>query len=508
MSFRAFCWVLVALTPVLLVLAAAVPPFDDELYYWCWSRELQLSYYDHPPMVAYMIRAATELFGNSVLAIRLPGVVSGLVVIGVIGWLSRPRMLLPLVLISPVLTYAAILVTPDTPMLMFWALYLAWLVAVHERLARAEEPNPQLPSLPGKGEESSSGSVPFWWWPLGGAILGCGVLGKYTMGLAAICGGVSFLFVGNWRRWVPGYVLHAIVAMLAATPILIHNLRHDFIPIRYQWGHSMSSPQPGILPFAEFVGTNWLLFGGVPFVVFVWGIRHWRELVADPRLRVCACLFVLPFAFFLFKATRGRLEGNWAFPCFIACWPLAEEWYRRVKESVWWRYTMRAGFALPVGMTLVLTYHLIAPFPLMPASQDRAYRQWGRMEAAKALAADLHASGYTGPVFAPTYQWTALLRWHGVDARQIDGVSRPSQFTNPPETPVGYPHVVLCSEGFLPPAFANGFGPPKIVTSYPIVVRGEWCQELWWIEYSSQTSGTKKNATEGRLDRATGAPPP
>jgi 4-amino-4-deoxy-L-arabinose transferase-like glycosyltransferase len=64
--------------PVLLGLAALVPPFDDELYYWCWSRDLQLSYYDHPPMVAYLIRLSTELFGDTILAIRLPGVLSGM----------------------------------------------------------------------------------------------------------------------------------------------------------------------------------------------------------------------------------------------------------------------------------------------------------------------------------------------------------------------------------------------------------------------------------------------
>src|SRR5262245_57534101 len=99
--------------PLLLALAAFVRPFAAALYYWCWSRDLQLSYYDHPPMVAYLIRLSTELFGNTVFAIRLPGVVSGMVVIAVIGWLSRPRTLFPLVALSPVLTFAAILVTPD-----------------------------------------------------------------------------------------------------------------------------------------------------------------------------------------------------------------------------------------------------------------------------------------------------------------------------------------------------------------------------------------------------------
>src|SRR5512139_3734300 len=43
----------------------------QEAYYWTWSRRLDLSYFDHPPLVAWTIRAATELFGSSERAIRL-----------------------------------------------------------------------------------------------------------------------------------------------------------------------------------------------------------------------------------------------------------------------------------------------------------------------------------------------------------------------------------------------------------------------------------------------------
>lgn len=488
-SSRGFSLLLLALLPVLLVLAAAVPLFDDELYYWCWSRDLQLSYYDHPPMVAYLIRLSTEVFGDHVLALRLPGIISGLVVIAVVGFLSRPRDLLPLIAFSPVMTFAAVLVTPDTPLLMFWALYLAWLVAVHQRL------------VTGPSVASSGHGVGWWFWLLGGLILGCGVLGKYTMGLAAIAGGVSFLFVGDWRRWLGGYMLHGLVAVFVASPILIHNLRHDFIPIRYQWEHSMSSPEPGLVPFAEFVGVQLLLFGSVPFVVFVWTIRHWRELIAEPRLRVAACLFVLPFAFFLLKATRGRLEGNWAFPCYLACWPLAEAWYAGVKSSAGWRWATRAGFALPLGVSAFLAVHMIEPVPLIPSSLDRATRQWAKLAAVREVAADLRAAGHDGPVYTDTYQWTALLRWYGVDGRQIDGLSRPSQFTVEPQTPVGRFDVVLCANGFFPPHAVPVLGSPRLVASYPVVVRGELYQQLWWIEYSGSPPPCPLEADSGWLDQ-------
>ncbi|MCE9562303.1 MAG: glycosyltransferase family 39 protein [Planctomycetes bacterium] len=473
MSFPRFTCYSLCLLPVYLLLAAMVPPFDDELYYWCWSRDLQLSYYDHPPMVAYMIRVATELFGDSILAIRLPAVVSSLVVVLVIGWLSRPRDLLPLVFLSPMLTFTAVMVTPDTPMLMFWALYLAWLTEMHRRLA----------------SESAPG---LWWWALGGAILGCGVLGKYTTGLAVIAGFVSFVIAGQPRRWLVGYTLQGVVAFLVASPILIYNIPRDFVPLRYQWGHSMSSPDPGLKMFAEFVGGQMLLLGTVPFGVFVWALRNRRELLADPRLRPALCLFVIPFAFFMFKATRGHLEGNWAFPCYLACWPLAAVWYSRVRESAWWRWGIRAGFGFPVGATVFLAIHLIEPVPLLPPAVDRATRQFAKLEIARNVASELRSVGYTGPVYVMSYQWTATLRWHGIDARQIPGVTRASHFTERPEPTVDPAQAVVFLEAGDPKvgsAELTGDRPIQSATSYAMLVRGMEWSVCWLVDCSERGIG-------------------
>src|SRR3546814_15603897 len=54
-----------------LAIAALVPLFDDEAYYALWARDLAPGYYDHPPMIAYMIRTGTNLFGETPLGIRL-----------------------------------------------------------------------------------------------------------------------------------------------------------------------------------------------------------------------------------------------------------------------------------------------------------------------------------------------------------------------------------------------------------------------------------------------------
>ena len=470
MSFRGYLWLLAGLTPAYLILAAVLPPADDEVYYWCWSQQLQLSYYDHPPMTAYMIRAATSLFGDTLFAIRLPAVVSTLTVLVVIGWLTRPRTLLPLVLFTPLFTFGAVLVTPDTPLIMFWALYLAWLVKVHELLTH-----------PAADAARLAGVVPIWLWVLGGVILGCGILGKYTTGLGMIAGFVSFLIAGQPRRWFLGYVLHGLVAVAVTLPILIHNIRFDFVPLLYQWKHSMSSPEPGLMPFASFFGIQILLFGFLPFAVFVWTILNRKELFGDPRLRVCACLFAIPFAFFLYKATRGHLEGNWALAMYISAWPLAAVMLERLKNPALARKLASASFAVPGGCVLILAVHLVHPIAALSPGADRITRQRSKDDLAGQLEVSLWRNE---PIFATSYQWTALLRFHHIDARQIDGLTRPSHFTQRPEGIQGHDRALVFSEGYLPEHYVEGFGPPRIVGRFPLVVRGEEVSVLWLIEYA------------------------
>ena len=396
-----FCLVFACL-PVFVFLSLIVPPFDDELYYWCWSQELQFSYFDHPPMVAYMIRLSTSLFGHSILAIRVPCIVSALVVIAVVTWLSRPRSLIPYIILSPVPTFAAVMITPDVPMLMFWALYIAWLVFIHKRLWS-------------DGISAIHNKPKIWHWVLGGLIIGCGVLGKYTTGLAVISGFFSFVLAGQWRRWIVGYTIQGLTALLVASPILIYNIENNFASVLFQWDHAMCSPEPGLFPFMEFVGIQMLFFGTFPFLVFVWGVWQWRSLIADPTLRVCSCLFLLPFGFFLYKATQGRLEGNWAFPCYLACWPLVAEFYRRVAHLQRWRVLSRFAFIPALVFSMILLIHAIVPLPFIPVESDRSTRQWDKMGLARTVADDLRKAGYTGPVYAFTYQWVSLLRWYGVD---------------------------------------------------------------------------------------------
>ena len=72
--------VLVVLVTLLLVIKSILvffaPPTPDEAYYWLWGQHPALSYFDHPPMIAWTQRIAAALFGWNLFALRSMTIVS------------------------------------------------------------------------------------------------------------------------------------------------------------------------------------------------------------------------------------------------------------------------------------------------------------------------------------------------------------------------------------------------------------------------------------------------
>src|SRR5664279_4835384 len=64
---------------VLRCLAAAWTPLTfDEAYYWMWSKHLASGYYDHPPMVAFVIRLGTMIAGDTEFGVRVVSILLAL----------------------------------------------------------------------------------------------------------------------------------------------------------------------------------------------------------------------------------------------------------------------------------------------------------------------------------------------------------------------------------------------------------------------------------------------
>ena len=77
-SVRAVVLTVLALVGLRLLLAALTPLTFDEAYYWTWSKHLAGGYYDHPPMVAIVIRLGTMLAGDTEFGVRLVSILLAL----------------------------------------------------------------------------------------------------------------------------------------------------------------------------------------------------------------------------------------------------------------------------------------------------------------------------------------------------------------------------------------------------------------------------------------------
>jgi 4-amino-4-deoxy-L-arabinose transferase-like glycosyltransferase len=453
-------------------LAALIPPVEDELYYWNWAQRLQPSYYDHPPMVAYLIRLSTSVFGDTVFAIRFFSCVCMIVTVAVIAKLTRDRRVLWLILATPLFSLGGILITPDAPLLCFWACYALWLVTVLKR-------------LDDRANDSNAPSVG-WLWPAGGVLLGLGILSKYTMGTAVPCAFLAFAWEWRrWRNWLPGYVLHIAVAVAVTSPILVYNVPRGFEPLLFQYSHATSPEPVTLLQFLGFVGCQILLVGTMPLIALPLILKRRAELLADPKLRACFCLFVFPFTLFLVQAARHHAEANWPIVSYVCVWPLAVYLAQRWRNPKWAHKCLRWSFGVPVGCTILLTLHLIHPFPL-PAGKDRVTRLAAVYDASRTIGAFLRSHDDGTPVFVPNYQWTSYLRYQGVRAFQIPDCGRGSHFTTTPVAIDSTPSVILFSDGYIPYEHLRAFKHCDVVGTFPLNVRGVEVAKYYLLRLSKE----------------------
>jgi 4-amino-4-deoxy-L-arabinose transferase-like glycosyltransferase len=280
------------------------PLVPDEAYYWSWTRHLAPGYFDHPPMIAYLMWASERLFGVSELGVRALGI--GLIVATVAAVLRTGReigvdrrgllLLLAIWLTSPLLAGLATVMTPDTPAAFFATLALLAAVRISNKLER-DEP---------------VGST----WLLLGISGGLAMLSKYTAVLTAAAIAGAFFTHPRGRRALlsPGPYLAALVAAAAFSPVIYWNARHDWASFRFQLSHGLDEREARpVLGLLRYVGGQALLWTPVLFAVGAAAVagcwRSYRQLPLAHRVLTWAA--TLPLAFFAYASLRTKGEEYW-----------------------------------------------------------------------------------------------------------------------------------------------------------------------------------------------------
>jgi 4-amino-4-deoxy-L-arabinose transferase-like glycosyltransferase len=413
--------IVLAAGAVRLILAALTPLVPDEAYYWEWSRRLAPGYFDHPPVVALLIRAGTALFGASTLGVRffpvLAGVATMLLVVDLARRHGGNRAALYAAVISSCVPLAAaglVLATPDTPLLLAYALALG---ALDRALA-----------APPRSRRS------WLWWTLAGTAVGVGLASKYTAVLLPAGVLVAFLCRPSLRRRLrtPEPYVASAVALALFLPVVAWNAAHQWVSFAFQLRNGLS-PAGGssVGRVLELLASQLVLVSPILFVMLAVTLVGMLRRSTDERRFTLAIVALATFGFFVYSALRQRPEPNWPAPAYLPGFVLLS---LAVAGSRWKRW-LRAGNLLGAAMIVLIYAQSLHPVLPVPPTRDPMARGYGW----NTLADAVHDAAVSaeGPAWiaANRYQDASKLAFHLPDKPVVFSVnlsSRPNQYDHWP----------------------------------------------------------------------------
>ena len=348
----------------------AIGRFDlgnDEAHYYMYAVHPALSYFDHPLMVALLIRAGLDIFGTTAFGVRvfapLLFLLSSLL-LGMIAVLLAPRrrvLLWTLILVNAVPLFGylgAMLMLPDAPLSVFWLLYL--LVAMvlfgrYERLAT---------------------KVRIQGWILLGFLFGLSLLSKYNGVLLAPA--TFLVLAGNsgLRRLLrtPAPYLALLLGLLVATPLFLWNLRNGGASFLFQATHGLGGIHFNWVHFYQMVFGQIGYLSPILFLVIVvvlWTLyRKGPDAAGLPVARDSVTLLMwfslLPLLFFNLIGLLHPILPHWPAMGYLGALPLVALVIASRPKSVFFVWTVRGAW-LGIAMALLVTLQLFFRPVVLPS---------------------------------------------------------------------------------------------------------------------------------------------
>jgi dolichol-phosphate mannosyltransferase len=322
-----------------LVYAGSVDMMPEETYYWNYSRHLAFGYLDHPPMVAWLIRAGTAIFGQSEFGVRAGALCCGAITSIFIYKLARnlygQSAALGALLLAQALPFfflSGLLMTPDAALAAAWAASLYFL----ERALLA-------------GQSRA-------WWFLG-LCLGVGMISKYSIALLGLVVLVYMLWDPQSRRWWrrPEPYIAALIALLIFSPVIIWNAQHDWVSFAFQTSRRLAErPQ---FALHKLIGSIIVLITptGLLAAAAILFSRSEREAGNTRRRRLMGLSWAIPLSVFTAFSLRHEVKLDWTGPSWAAVLPaLAFAMTQNNLQQGFARW-MRAAWT-PTILILILIY--------------------------------------------------------------------------------------------------------------------------------------------------------
>jgi len=259
----------------------------DELDILDNARFLGWGFVSYPPISPFIARVALTLFGPSLLGVRLFPALARAAAVILTGLIARElggkrwaeALAAVAALIAPIGLLGGVLFSYSSFDFLWWVTAAYFMV----RLLKSENPR---------------------WWLAIGAVLGVGMMTKYTIAYLVV-GIMAGVVLTPARRWLRSPWLWAGVglSLLVFLPNLIWQVRHNFITLDFLGSIHARDVRIGR---TEGYLAEQLVFSTNPFTIPIWicGLYFYFFAAPGRRYRTVGWMYLVPFL--LLYLTQGR----------------------------------------------------------------------------------------------------------------------------------------------------------------------------------------------------------
>ncbi|WP_316823868.1 glycosyltransferase family 39 protein [Pedobacter miscanthi] len=341
------------LTTILLIRFVSIffmGPMPQDAYYFFYSQHPALSYFDHPPAIAYLLWIFTAVLGKNVLAIKLAN--SFLTILTCLAVYKLAIRFFPkfeaekiiiLLLSTLMVSILSLVSTPDTPLLFFWTVSL---IALYEVIFNQKK----------------------LYWLLAGVLMGLAFDSKYTA-VFLPAGMILFLLLSNASRkclliiwpWLTGIIMIAV-----ASPVIVWNVNNHFASFAFQGSQRMHEAAAFTLKpkfMLGLLGHQLILLIPVLLIAVLYSVFKLIKAYANRWSRMPAtgvfllCFFLPLFLTFLLLSPIYWIKINWMMPAYITGIILAGSFI----SKKWLHVQIVISFIVHLGLLVEI---LLYPFPI------------------------------------------------------------------------------------------------------------------------------------------------
>lgn len=409
MTFRKTLPFLVIPFFIKIIISYFTPIVGDEAYYWFWSQNLQLSYFDHPAMIAWILKISSEI-SNLIHIPHSLGLRFTIIFLSTYTfyiWVkifnfnhdkSKQSVFLftSFYMLNPLLGFGGIIATPDIPLMLFWALSALTVKKIIQHHRSFD-------------------------YAALGLFLGLGFCSKYHIVLFPMTYLVFFIINKQISQFhIKKVGLTLLFGLIFSLPVLMWNYQNDFSSFKFQLSHGLGSSEKTTQ--YDWLWTAFYLIGQIiifnPILIY--------ELINHVKNNFSKSLSIYQWIFFTYSSFKAKVEANW--PIVSHAQALQSLNYNNIK-IIRWAFTY---------WTVIWVTIMILLFTPLGQKKIRALPTSLTVE-------DIYPQikSYS-PLYGPTYQMSSLISlMTDLKVPKLPGLSRYDFFDAVIETPADPKFFVL-----------------------------------------------------------------